>query len=93
MERVGKKIIVPDSVMAREVGGEMVILNLDNEQYYGLDEVGARMWLHLTTSPNMQEALNILHNEYDAELEQLSKDLQELIGNLEAEGLLEVHDI
>lgn len=88
-----KKVSVPDDVMAREVGGEMVILNLDNEQYYGLDEIGARMWALITTCSNLQEALDTLYDEYEVEIETLQSDLEKLIDELKAEGLLHIHDI
>ena len=33
----------PD-VLFQEVSGEMVLLDLNSEQYFGLDEIGARIW-------------------------------------------------
>jgi coenzyme PQQ synthesis protein D (PqqD) len=88
-----KCVVIPKDVMAREVGEEVVILNLDNEQYYGLDEVGTGMWSALTSAPNIKAALELLQAEYDVEPQELSHDLQEFIDKLVAEGLLEIHDV
>jgi hypothetical protein len=38
------RVEVPADVMMREIGGEAVIVNLDSESYFGLDDVGTHMW-------------------------------------------------
>src|SRR5207237_7913745 len=86
----GRRVSVPPDVLINEVGGESVLLNLKNERYYGLDEVGTRMWQVLTTSDSVDAALEILIAEYDVEPERLRRDLDELIDKLAAQGLLEV---
>lgn len=85
-----QKVVAPDSVLFRELGGEAVLLNLDNESYYGLDEVGTRMWNLLTTSPSIQDAHAALLDEYDVEPERLAADVRELVGELVEQGLLTV---
>jgi len=87
------RVTVPEYVMARAVGGEMVILNLDSEQYYGLDAVGASMWTSLTTTSSIQEAYEALKAEYDVEADLLRHDLEALITDLARGGLLEVDDL
>jgi len=86
------KVLVPEHVMTSEVGGELVILDLNGEKYFGLDEMGTAMWLTLTTSSTAQEAFDQLIAEYDVEPAQLEDDLRALIEKLVDSGLLEVHD-
>ena len=90
MKFANSSFVVPEHVLAREVGGELVILNLDNEQYYGLDEPGTRMWSLLTNSPSIQSAIEMLQAEYDVEREMLEADMDNLIDELTHEGLLEI---
>jgi hypothetical protein len=85
------RVTVPGHVMVREIQGESVLLNLNSERYFGLDEVGTRMWATLTTSASVQAAYEVLLGEYDVEAEQLRQNLQELIAKLVENGLLEVH--
>lgn len=87
-----KKIIVPERVLFRELDGESVLLNLDNESYYGLDEIGTRMLTLLMESNTIQAACAILQEEYEVEPERLQSDLLELIGELEQQGLVTVED-
>ena len=73
----------------RELEGESVLLNLDSEIYFGLDEVGTRMWALLTTAPSVQAAYDALRTEFDVAPETLRSDLETLIGHLLEKGLLE----
>jgi len=84
------RVTVPAHVMVREVQGESVLLNLNSERYFGLDEVGTRMWAALVASASVQAAYEALLCEYDVDAEQLRQNLQELIAKLVENGLLEV---
>lgn len=86
------RVTIPRGVLVRKVAGESVILNLNNEQYYGLDEMGTRMWAVLTTSPSIQEALDTLLAEYDVTGETLERDVRDLLSKLVAQGLVELRD-
>ena len=79
----------PGHVLVRELSGESVLLNLESETYFGLDEVGTRMWALLTTAPSVQEAFEALCRDYDVEPETLRRDLEALIARLLEKGLLE----
>jgi len=82
----------PDHVLVREIEGELILLNLNNACYYGLDEVGTHMWTHLTTSDSVQTAFEALSAEYAAEPAEIRKDLEELLAKLCHNDLIEVHD-
>jgi hypothetical protein len=84
------RVTVPDDVLMRELDGESVILNLASEQYYGLDEVGTRMWQLLSTPKTIEDAYEILLTEYDVEPDRLLHDMQELIEQLVEHGLLQI---
>jgi len=66
------------------------LLNLKSESYFGLDQVGTRMWTLLTTSDSIQSAFEALLDEYDVSADKLRKDIQEFIEKLIANGLVEV---
>jgi len=85
------RVSVPDTVLLRELAGESVVLNLETEKYFGLDEVGTRMWLVLTTADSIESGYEILRGEYDVEPERLRADIAELLGQLVEHGLLVVH--
>lgn len=85
------RVSVKPEVLMQEIGGESVILNLASERYYGLDDVGTRMWVALTTHESIQAAYESLLAEYDVEPETLRDDLQGLIEKLIENGLVEIN--
>jgi len=92
MTTLESRIGVPEDVLLNEVGGEAVILNLETGQYYGLDEVGTRMWALLTQHGQVGTAYGALLHEYDVGEEELQTDLLHLIDELASHGLLQVDD-
>jgi hypothetical protein len=85
-----RRVSIPADVLIQELAGEAVLLNLKTEQYFGLDPVGVRMWQLLVAEPSIQTAYERLLDEYDAEPEQLQRDLTELIEQLVAHGLVDI---
>jgi len=81
---------VPAHVLVRILDRESVLLNLETEQYFGLDETGTRMWQLVTSAPNIDAAYQDLLAEFDVEPELLRTNLTELLGRLIENGLLQV---
>jgi hypothetical protein len=81
--------ISPEALF-QELEGEAVLLNLQSERYYGLDDVGTRMWQLLAENGDVGAALTQLLREYDVDAAQLESDLAALIGRLAEAGLLSV---
>jgi hypothetical protein len=80
----------PAHVLVRFLDRESVLLNLETEQYFGLDETGTRMWQLLTGSPNIDAAYQELLAEFDVEPGLLRSNLTELLSRLVDSGLLQV---
>jgi Coenzyme PQQ synthesis protein D (PqqD) len=80
----------PKHVLVRPVDQESVLLNLETERYFGLDETGTRMWQLLTTSPDIDAAYQELLAEYDVQPELLRENLTELVEHLVEHGLLQI---
>ncbi|HLZ50910.1 MAG TPA: PqqD family protein [Candidatus Acidoferrum sp.] len=80
----------PPHVLVRFLNKESVLLNLETERYFGLDETGTRMWQLVTASPNIDAAYRELQNEFDVEAEVLRSHLTELLGRLVENGLLQI---
>lgn len=89
-ELFSQRVSVPDDVLMRELDGESVILDLASENYYGLDDIGTRIWQLLNSSNTVQEAYDSLLLEYDVEPKRLQQDMQELITQLVAKDLLRI---
>jgi len=79
-----------EGILFRELDGESVILSLDSETYFGLDEVGTRTWELLRAGPTIQAAYETLCAEYDVDSAQLRRDLEELLDQLVGHKLIEI---
>lgn len=86
------RVTTPESVLIREIAGESVLLDLASESYFGLDEVGTRMWAALTATASIESAYRALLDEYEVEPEQLRADLASFVHQLADAGLIEIHD-
>jgi hypothetical protein len=84
------RIRVPEAVLISGLQEESVILNLDSERYYGLDDVGTRMFSVLTSSDSIESAFEKLVAEYAVDREVLRGDLVTLVDKLLEQGLIEV---
>jgi Coenzyme PQQ synthesis protein D (PqqD) len=83
------RVKVPAHVLVQEIAGESVLLNLENERYFGLDETGTRMWAALVTEGSIQSAYERLLGEYDVDADKLRSDIQDLVEKLVENGLVE----
>jgi hypothetical protein len=86
------RVEVPKDVLVRFVAGETVLLNLDTEFYYGLDDIGTRMWQVVTAAASIEQAYEELLSEFDVEPDLLRRHLSELVNRLADLGLLRVND-
>ena len=65
-----------------------MLLHVEAGVYFGLDEVGLRIWNLLVAGTTETELFDRLLAEYDVEPDQLRSDIGEFLDDLEAEGLL-----
>ena len=85
-----KSVRVPNDLLFQELSnGELVFLNLNNESYYGLDDVGTIIWNEITNTDNIETAYNNLLEKFDVSPERLKKDLDTLLSQLIENGILE----
>lgn len=83
-------VTVPAHVLVRFLDKEAVLLNIETERYFGLDETGTRIWQLVTVAPSVDAAYAQLLDEYDVEAELLRLNLTELLTRLVENGLLQV---
>jgi hypothetical protein len=87
------RLVISADVLMREVDEEAVLLNLATEAYFGLDEVGTRMWYALTECGSLAAAFERLAAEFDVEPARLEADLRSLLQQLLSLGLVETRDV
>lgn len=84
------RVRVPEDVLISTLQSESVLLNLDTERYFGLDEVGTRFLTLLNNAESVQAAYDALLDEYEVEPDALRRDITDLLTKLLDQGLVEV---
>ena len=84
------KVTIPDDVVFRDLAGEAVILNLASGTYFGLNEVGTRMWNLLAEHGSTEQVLASVLAEYEVEEASLRQDIEALLRTLREKGLIVV---
>jgi hypothetical protein len=78
-----------DAVCSSKIDDETLILNLDTGFYYTLDSVGGEIWERLMENQDEQRIVSAIADSYNADPGQIRKDFQELVAELEKEGLIQ----
>ena len=83
------RIRYADRVLSQTLGGEVLLLDLKSEQYFGLDPIGTRIWELIGELGDVDRVFEALVAEYDAEPETLANDLRTLLARLASAGLIQ----
>ena len=89
---INSKITFADTVFAQEVDGEMVLLDMNSENYFGLDAVGTDIWQAMQENESLTDVLSVLLAQYEVEKEVLKKDLLTFVEKLQEGGLVKVEE-
>jgi len=81
----------PD-VVFRDLEGEAVILDLASGTYFGLNEVGTRVWQMIDEGRDTAQIVDVVAAEYHADRTTIAQDVARLIDNLSARRLIVAAD-
>ena len=77
------------SVTARQLGEEMILLDLDTGVYFGLNQVGAEIWLGISRGDSLEEVVGDIMSKYEVERSRSASDVLELAAKLLDRGLVD----
>ena len=81
-----------DDVNAAHVGEEMVMMRLESDYYYGMDDIGRSVWELLEEPMSAADLCERLKTEYQVLQEQCEADLLEFLTKLQEEGIVRVFE-
>jgi len=80
---------IPEHVVAREVGGETMLLDMASGTYFGLDPIGGRLWQALEEGGTLALACDRIEADYAVERTKLEGDVMALAASLLESKLLD----
>ncbi len=84
------RVEISDGVVWQDVGGDVVILNLETGLYFGLDGSGGQIWRELVEHGSMEKTLESLQRDFDVEPDELRHDLDKLLDQLVEKRLVQL---
>ena len=87
---LNQTITISPEVISQEVSGETVLLDLESECYFGLDEVGTRIWQLLKETNDLKVIFDTLLDEYHVDEKRLQSDMEALLAEISGLGLVSV---
>ncbi len=87
---MASRVAVPEGVVFRDLDGEIVLLNLNSGIYFGLDQVGTRLWHWLANHRALTLVLAEMLREFDLDETTGRVDLLHFVETLRQKGLLEI---
>lgn len=93
MVDLSRGVCVSPQVISQKVGGETVILDMESEQYFGLDEIGSRVWELMQGEDGLEAVTQVILSEFEVGPEQLSTDLESLLEQLLAASLIQLEPV
>lgn len=79
----------PDQVSG-ELDGKVVLLSIENGEYYNMNEVGSRIWALLEQPMTVGALIEGLMAEFDVTQEQCELEVAAFLGQLSKDKLLKV---
>jgi len=83
---------VSKETLYRDLKGEGILLQLETGQYYGLDDVGHRMWQLILELGDLDRVQEKLLAEYDVDPKKLGADLDRFTALLAEKKLIEIEN-
>jgi hypothetical protein len=77
-----------DRVLVQRAAGKLVLLDLDDGQYYALDEVSGRIWELCDGTHSVAAMVSSICRDYDAPEEAVEEDVVAFLGEMVDEKLL-----
>lgn len=86
------EVVATGDQISCDLEGEAVILHLRDGVYYGLNEVGARVWTLVQNPRTVREIRDALLKDYDVPPDDCTHDLIELLQRLMDWKLIEIRN-
>lgn len=81
-------MIVNEKIITREIQGEMVLLNMENGDYFSLNSLGTEIYECILNGMQNEEIISFLINKYNVEFNVLKNDVESLISQMFEKNIL-----
>lgn len=91
--------ILPDQIIKKhsellssEIDNEIVMMNVENGKYYGLNTIGSEIWKLLSSPKKVDEIYSYLLSIYNVEKSICKNEVTQFLNHLVKENLIEIQN-
>jgi hypothetical protein len=77
-------------MITSNLDGEIVMMSVEHGEYYGLDEIGTRIWELLEKPITVEELISSLTHEFEVERLECEHDTLEFLDELLSKKLIQI---
>lgn len=77
-----------ESILFSELEDKLLMMSIDNGEYYSLDSIAARIWELIETPKSIEQLCSILVKEYDVRPDTCEQDVVEFIEKMQSLGII-----
>jgi hypothetical protein len=75
-------------ILTAEVGAETAMMNLEQDRFFGLDDIGGDIWRRLQAPRTFGDLINDLMKDYDANRATIADDVRTILTEMAAHNLV-----
>jgi len=79
-----------EEIVASDIDGETVMMSVENGEYYGLDDIGSRIWELIEKPVRVSDLIDTLLERFDVDRETCEKDVLTFLNGLNEDKILAV---
>ncbi len=79
-------------MLSSNMDGEKVMMSIENGEYYGLNQIGSRIWELIETPKTIDDLVGKLTDEFDVSPEICENDVMVFLRELLEKNLITVND-
>ena len=88
MKSMPTRLVLSPDALARELNGEILILDLRTSQYFGLTGSGARIWQLIEAGLERDALSTALRQEFSGDPQRIDDEVAQFVSDLIERGLL-----
>jgi coenzyme PQQ biosynthesis protein PqqD len=77
-----------EQVIAQKASNDFLLFNMDDGNYYSLNEVGSRIWELCDGTHSIEQIIDALAQEYDEDKDVLAEDVVEFLERFQSDKLI-----
>jgi len=79
-----------EEIVASDIDGETVMMSIENGEYYGLDDIGSRIWELIEKPVKVSNLIDTLLERFDVDRGTCEKDVLKFLNDLNGDNILVV---